>query len=76
MKESNKVKARLNAFAFGISIIVIYTLAGSILAVVFGPSIGNWLSTHWIPNIAFFLIFMIFAASFFGAFELLCLRGW
>jgi thiol:disulfide interchange protein DsbD len=70
MKESNKVKARLNAFAFGISIIVIYTLAGSILAVVFGPSIGNWLSTHWIPNIAFFLIFMIFAASFFGAFEI------
>jgi thiol:disulfide interchange protein len=70
MKETNKVKARLNAFAFGLSIILIYTLVGSLLAIIFGPAIGNWLSTHWIPNIAFFLIFMIFAASFFGAFEI------
>ncbi len=70
MKESNKVKARLNAFAFGISIIVIYTLVGSVLALIFGPSIANWLSTHWIPNILFFIIFMVFAASFFGAFEI------
>ncbi|HOZ29876.1 MAG TPA: cytochrome c biogenesis protein CcdA [Bacteroidales bacterium] len=70
MKESNKIKARLNAFAFGISIVLIYTFAGSILAIIFGPSIANWLSTHWIPNTIFFLIFMIFAASFFGAFEI------
>lgn len=70
MKESNKIKARLNAFAFGISIIVIYTLVGSVLALIFGPSIANWLSTHWIPNILFFIIFMVFAASFFGAFEI------
>ncbi len=70
MKENNKIKARMNAFAFGISIIVIYTLIGSVLAIIFGPSIANWLSTHWIPNILFFLIFMIFAASFFGAFEI------
>lgn len=70
MKEENKVKARLNAFAFGLSIILIYTLVGSVLALIFGPSIGNWLSTHWIPNVAFFLIFMVFAASFFGAFEI------
>jgi thiol:disulfide interchange protein DsbD len=71
MKESNKIKARLNAFAFGISIVLIYTFAGSILAIIFGPSIANWLSTHWIPNTIFFLIFMIFAASFFGAFEIM-----
>ena len=45
-------------------------LIGSVLAIIFGPSIANWLSTHWIPNILFFLIFMIFAASFFGAFEI------
>jgi len=70
MKENNKVKARINAFSFGISIILIYTLIGSVLAIIFGPSIANWLSTHWIPNVLFFLIFMIFAASFFGAFEI------
>lgn len=70
MKETNKVKARLNAMAFGLSIILIYTLAGTVLALIFGPSIGNFLSTHWIPNVLFFLIFMIFAASFFGAFEI------
>ncbi len=70
MKESNKVKARMNAFAFGISIILIYTFVGSVLALAFGPSIANFLSTHWIPNFIFFLIFMIFAASFFGAFEI------
>lgn len=70
MKEDNKLKARFNAFAFGISIILIYTLIGSVLAIIFGPSIANWLSTHWIPNVLFFLIFMIFAASFFGAFEI------
>ena len=32
--------------------------------------IFNWLATHWIPNVIFFLVFMIFAASFFGAFEI------
>lgn len=32
--------------------------------------IFNWLATHWLPNILFFLVFMVFAASFFGAFEI------
>jgi thiol:disulfide interchange protein DsbD len=41
-----------------------------VLAVIAGPDIANWLSTHWIPNILFFLIFIIFAASFFGMFEM------
>ncbi|NLA24604.1 MAG: disulfide bond formation protein DsbD, partial [Bacteroidales bacterium] len=75
MKEDNKTKAKFNAFAFGISIILIYTLIGSVLAIIFGPAIANWLSTHWIPNVLFFLIFMIFAASFFGAFDIV-LPSW
>lgn len=73
--EQNKRKTRKNAFVYGISIIAIYTAIGSIVSVTLGPEFSNWLSTHWIPNIFFFLIFMIFAASFFGMFELV-LPSW
>ncbi|MGM9788119.1 MAG: alpha/beta fold hydrolase, partial [Candidatus Cryptobacteroides sp.] len=38
--------------------------------------IFNWLSTHWLPNIIFFLVFMVFAASFFGAFEIVLPSKW
>ncbi len=71
MKEGqDKAKGRGQAILYGISIIAIYTFIGSVLAVVAGPDIANWLSTHWLPNILFFLIFVIFAASFFGMFEI------
>jgi thiol:disulfide interchange protein len=71
MKEGDeKAKGRGQALLYGFSIIAIYTFIGSILAVIAGPDIANWLSTHWLPNILFFLIFIIFAASFFGWFEI------
>lgn len=74
----NKIKSRFNASVFGISIVVLYTLPIALIILgtyIFGgetvtADIFNWLSTHWIPNILFFLIFMVFAASFFGAFEI------
>lgn len=66
----NKAKGRMEASVYGFAIIAIYVLIGTILAVVAGPTIANWLSTHWLPNILFFLIFVIFAASFFGMFEI------
>ena len=65
-----KAVARMNAFIYGISIIAIYTIIGTIVSVIFGPGIANWLSTHWLPNILFFFVFMIFAFSFFGMFEI------
>lgn len=68
--KEEKLKGRIQAIVYGISIIAIYTLIGSILAVVAGPDIANWLSTHWLPNILFFIIFFVFAASFFGMFEI------
>jgi thiol:disulfide interchange protein len=68
-------KGKIQAFIYGISIIVIYTLFGTIIALVFGENFGNWLSTHWIPNVLFFLIFVIFAAAFFGYFEI-TMPGW
>lgn len=66
----NKTRARIQAVIYGISIIAIYTLIGSVLAVIAGPDIANFLSTHWLPNILFFLIFIVFAASFLGMFEI------
>ncbi len=68
--EENKAKGKFEALIYGLSIILIYTFIGSILAVIAGPNIANWLSTHWLPNILFFLIFVIFAFSFFGMFEI------
>lgn len=70
-----KSKGKSLAIIFGLSIIIIYTLIGSIVSITMGPDFTHWLSTHWIPNIFFFLIFIIFAASFFGMFELV-LPSW
>ena len=71
----DKKKGKMQALLYGFSIIAIYTFIGSVLAVVAGPNIANWLSTHWLPNILFFLIFVIFAFSFFGMFEIV-LPSW
>lgn len=79
MKSSgSKTRGRFLAFFYGISIVALYTLPiAAIIMITFfagGESVTadifNWLATHWVPNIFFFLIFMVFAASFFGAFEI------
>ncbi len=69
MKEQ-KAKGKMQAIVFGASIILIYTVVGTVIAVTLGVNFANWLSTHWLPNVLFFLIFVIFAASFFGMFEI------
>lgn len=63
-------KGRAQAVLYGLSIMAIYVIFGVLIAVLFGADFGNWLSTHWIPNVLFFLVFIIFAASFFGYFEI------
>lgn len=75
MKEGSKAKAIRTGIIYGLSIIGIYVIIGTLVAVIAGPAAANWLSTHWLPNIFFFLIFVIFAASFFGAFEIV-LPSW
>ena len=55
---------------FGISIIVIYTIAGTLFALLFGAEGLNALATHWIPNLFVFFIFIFFALSFLGLFEI------
>ncbi|MEA1877550.1 MAG: cytochrome c biogenesis protein CcdA [Bacteroidota bacterium] len=66
----NKRKSLFEAVFFGLSIIAIYTIIGTLVAILFGPGVANFFSTHWIPNVFFFLIFMFFAAWFFGMFEI------
>ncbi len=68
----SKTRARgvKNALIYGLSIILIYTIIGSVIAPFMGPEIANVLATHWLPNVIFFLVFLIFALSFFGLFEI------
>ena len=68
--KKSQSKAIMNGLFFGISIIGIYVIIGTLTAFAFGADAGNFISTHWIPNILFFIIFLIFAFSFFGAFEI------
>ncbi len=79
MKGSENVaQGRFKASMYGLFIVLLYTLPISIIIMLtkfiggdaVTADIFNWLSTHWIPNIIFFIVFMIFAASFFGAFEI------
>jgi len=79
----NKAKGKIMATMYGIFIVALYTIpVAVIIAITYfaggetvTADIFNWLATNWIPNILFFLIFMIFAASFFGAFEIV-LPSW
>ena len=68
-------KGKIQALIFGTSIIVLFILFGTTLSLVFGPSFANMISTHWIPNLLFALIFIIFAISLFGYFEIV-LPSW
>lgn len=58
------------AIIFGLSIVIIYTTAGTLFAVLLGTDGLNALSTHWAPNLFVFLIFIFFALSFFGLYEI------
>lgn len=68
----NRGKSIRTGFFFGFSIVLIFTLLGALFSFgIFGPNVGSILSTHWIPNTLFFILFLVFAISFFGAFEII-----
>ena len=85
LKQSGTPAAgRFKALMYGLFIVLLYTVP---ICVIIGltwavggagvtADIFNWLATHWLPNIIFFVIFMIFAASFFGAFEIVLPEKW
>lgn len=80
LKQNEKApaKGRFMALFYGLSIMAIYTLPIAIIILItyiagggsVTASIFNWLATNWLPNVLFFIIFFIFALSFFGAFEI------
>jgi thiol:disulfide interchange protein DsbD len=75
-RSKSKAEAIKNAFSYSLSIIVIFTLLGFLITVIFGPAALNNLATNWIANIIFFLIFLIFGISFLGAFEITLPSSW
>ncbi|MCU0459368.1 MAG: thioredoxin family protein [Bacteroidales bacterium] len=73
----NKGSAIGKALIFGLSIILLYSSLGIIVSLTSaGAGFANTLSTHWIPNLLFFSLFLVFAASFFGAFEIVLPSKW
>ena len=79
MKGSGSVaQGRFKAGMYGLFIVLLYTVPISVIIlltrIIGGDAVTadifNWLATHWLPNIIFFIVFMVFAASFFGAFEI------
>ncbi len=69
-EEGGRRRGIINGIIFGLSIVMIYTIPGTLVAKLAGPAFANWLSTHWVPNMIFFGLFLIFAASFFGMFAI------
>ena len=74
--KDTKRKGWVNGMIYALSIIVIYVALGLILTAVFGPEALNRLSTNWIANTLFFLIFVAFAFSFFGYYEITLPSSW
>ena len=72
----DKRKNRRQAFFFGFSIVFLFAVLGAILALLLGPESLYNLGVHWIPNMIFFVIFLIFSMSFFGMFEIKMPEKW
>ena len=75
-RTKDRKKAIRDALTYGLSIIVIYLVMGLLITGIFGASALNDLSTNAIFNIIFFLLLVVFAISFFGAFEMVLPASW
>lgn len=76
--EGGAARGRMRAALYGLFIVALYTVPIAVIILAtrllggdaVTADIFNWLATHWLPNVLFFIVFMVFAASFFGAFEI------
>ena len=76
--EGGTARGRMRAALYGLFIVALYTVPIAVIILstrllggdTVTADIFNWLATHWLPNVLFFIVFMLFAASFFGAFEI------
>ena len=75
-RSKTKLQGKKNALFYSISIILIYTLVGALVATVLPKNALNNLSTNWIFNVFLFALFVLFGASFLGAFEINLPSSW
>lgn len=75
-RSKNRKEGLKNAFFYSASIILIFTLLGLLITLIFGPAALNKLATNWIANLVFFVLFLIFGISFLGAFEISLPSSW
>ena len=74
--KDTKRKGWVNGLIYGASIIAIYVTLGLLITVIFGPEALNEFATNWIANTIFFVIFIVFAFSFFGFYEITLPSSW
>ena len=75
-RSKTRMEGLKNAVWYSLSIVLIYTIPTLILTLIFGDKILYTISTHPVSNIFFFVVFIVFAISFFGAFELALPNSW
>lgn len=75
-RSENKSRGRRDAFLYGLSIIFIYVVLGILITLIFGASALNSMSTNAVFNLIFFALLLVFAISFFGAFEITLPASW
>ncbi len=75
-RDHNKRGRFFNSLFYGFCIVLIYSIIGAVLTPFMGPETANDLATGWIPNVIFFVVFVVFALSFFGLFEINLPHKW
>ena len=75
-RSKTKAEGIRNALYYSTSIVIIFTLLGFLITLIFGPAALNKLATNWIANLFFFALFLIFGISFLGAFEIALPASW
>ena len=75
-RSKTKAEGIRNALYYSTSIVIIFTLLGFLITLIFGPAALNNLATNWIANLFFFVLFVVFGISFLGAFEIALPSSW
>ena len=75
-RSKTKAEGIKNAVSYSASIVIIFTLLGFLVTLIFGPAALNNLATNWIANLVFFALFFLFGISFLGAFEITLPSNW
>jgi thiol:disulfide interchange protein len=75
-RSKTRAEGLRHAFSYSLSIVLIFTILGVLISLVFGANALNTLSTNWIANLFFFAVFVVFGISFLGAFEITLPSSW